>query len=119
MAPPRAGLADLIAGLPQGLDTAIGNGGRQLSGGQASRIALARLFYRDAPLVLLDEPTAHLDDESEALIHAAIAALKGRRTILVNAHRPASLALVDRIIRLDQGRIVASRAEPAEAASPC
>lgn len=115
----RAGLADLIAGLPQGLDTAIGNGGRQLSGGQASRIALARLFYRDAPLVLLDEPTAHLDDDSEALIHAAIAALKGRRTILVNAHRPASLALVDRIIRLEQGRIVPSRAEPAEAASPC
>lgn len=115
----RAGLADLIAGLSQGLDTAIGNGGRQLSGGQASRIALARLFYRDAPLVLLDEPTAHLDDDSEALIHAAIAALKGRRTILVNAHRPASLALVDRIIRLEQGCIVPSRAEPAEAASPC
>jgi ATP-binding cassette subfamily C protein CydD len=115
----RAGVAGVIAGLPQGFDTAIGNGGRQLSGGQASRIALARLFYRDAPLVLLDEPTAHLDDDSEALIHAAIAQLKGQRTLLVNAHRPASLALADRTIRIEAGRIAVAQAEPAEAASPC
>ncbi|OYW67818.1 MAG: thiol reductant ABC exporter subunit CydD [Bosea sp. 12-68-7] len=115
----RASVAGVIAGLPQGLDTAIGNGGRQLSGGQASRIALARLFYRDAPLVLLDEPTAHLDDDSEALIHAAIAGLKGRRTLLVNAHRPTSLALADRIIRVENGRIAVEEAEPAEAAGPC
>lgn len=115
----RAGVAGVIAGLPQGLDTAIGNGGRQLSGGQASRIALARLFYRDAPLVLLDEPTAHLDDDSEAMIHAAIAQMKGLRTLLVNAHRPASLALADRIIRVEAGRIAIERAEHAEAVSPC
>ncbi len=115
----HAGVAGVIARLPQGFDTAIGNGGRQLSGGQESRIALARLFYRDAPLVLLDEPTAHLDDDSEALIHAAIAQLKGQRTLLVNAHRPASLALADRIIRVEAGRVAVGEAEPAGAASPC
>ncbi|TAJ30726.1 MAG: thiol reductant ABC exporter subunit CydD [Bosea sp. (in: a-proteobacteria)] len=115
----RAGIAGVIADLPQGLDTAIGNGGRQLSGGQASRIALARLFCRDAPLALLDEPTAHLDDDSEAMIHAAITQLKGRRTLLVNAHRPASLALAHRIIRIEEGRIAVGQAEPAETACPC
>ncbi len=95
-----------IAALPQGYATPLGDGGHALSGGEAHRIGLARAFYRDAPLVLLDEPTAHLDAGTEAAVQQAIAGLKPGRTLLVIAHRLASLAHADRILVLERGRVV-------------
>jgi ATP-binding cassette subfamily C protein CydD len=94
-----------IAELPNGFETVIGAGGHAFSGGEAQRIGLARAFYRDAPLVLLDEPTAHLDLETETLIHEAIGALKPGRTVLIIAHRGETRALADRTIWLDAGRV--------------
>ncbi len=102
-----AGLADVVAALPGGLSADVGEGGAGLSGGQAHRLAVARAFYRAAPLVVLDEPTAHLDRESEAGVQAALSHLLAGRTGLVAAHRLASVADADRIIVLARGRIVA------------
>lgn len=101
----QARIDQRIAELPNGFETVIGAGGHALSGGEAQRIGLARAFYRDAPLVLLDEPTAHLDPGIEALIHEAIGALKAGRTLLIIAHRATTRALADRTIWLDAGRV--------------
>lgn len=101
----QARIDQRIAALPNGFATVIGAGGHALSGGEAQRIGLARAFYRDAPLVLLDEPTAHLDPETEALIHEAIGTLKAGRTLLIIAHRASTRALADRTIWLDAGRV--------------
>jgi ATP-binding cassette subfamily C protein CydD len=100
-----AGLGSWYAQLPQGLATALGEGGRQLSGGQVRRLALARVWLRDAKLLLLDEPTASLDHETEALIMAGLAQLKAGRTMVMLTHRRAPLALVDRIALLENGTI--------------
>jgi ATP-binding cassette subfamily C protein CydD len=108
----QAAIADRIAALPQGYDTPVGDGGLRLSGGEAQRIGLARAFYRDAALVLLDEPTAHLDGDNEALVQQAIAALRVGRTVLVVAHRLATVAQADRVVVLDRGRVVEERAAP-------
>lgn len=94
--------------LPQGFDTAIGEGGQGLSGGQIQRIALARAFLKDAPLVILDEPTASLDPQSEALVQAAIERLAAGRTLVVVAHRLATVRHSDRIIVLEGGRLAES-----------
>lgn len=102
-----AGLADVVAALPGGLAAEVGEGGAGLSGGQAHRLAVARAFFRAAPLVVLDEPTAHLDRQSEAEVQAAISRLLAERTGLVAAHRLASVAGADRILVLGAGRIVA------------
>lgn len=102
-----AGLADVVAGLPGGLSADLGEGGAGLSGGQAHRLAVARALYRAVPLVVLDEPTAHLDRESEAGVQAALARLLFGRTGLVAAHRLASVTGADRILVLAAGRIVA------------
>lgn len=102
-----AGLAEVVAALPEGLSADVGEGGAGLSGGQAHRLAVARAFYRAAPLVVLDEPTAHLDRESEADVQAALSRLLVGRTGLVAAHRMASVVDADRIIVLARGRIVA------------
>lgn len=102
-----AGLADVVAALPGGLAAEVGEGGAGLSGGQAHRLAVARAFYRAAPLVVLDEPTAHLDRQSEAEVQAALSRLLAGRTGLVAAHRLASVAAADRILVLGAGRIVA------------
>ena len=102
-----AGLADVVAGLPDGLAAQVGEGGAGLSGGQAHRLAVARAFYRAAPLVVLDEPTSHLDRETEAGVQAALSRLLAGRTGLVAAHRMASIVDADRIIVLSRGRIVA------------
>lgn len=96
---------EFISALPQGYDTPLGERGARLSGGQAQRIALARAFLRDAPLVLLDEATARLDPANEALIRAAMARLLEGRTALVIAHRLNTVTRADRIVVLEGGRI--------------
>jgi ATP-binding cassette, subfamily B, bacterial len=98
--------ADFIAALPHGFDTAVGERGVTLSGGQRQRIAIARAILRDAPLLLLDEATSSLDAESETQIAAALGELMRTRTTLVIAHRLATVQSCDRILVLDQGRIV-------------
>ncbi len=102
----HAHAADFIAALPQGFDTSVGERGVTLSGGQRQRIAIARAILRDAPLLLLDEATSSLDAESETQVAAALAELMHGRTTIVIAHRLATVLSCDRILVLDQGRIV-------------
>ena len=101
-----ANAATFLQELPQGLDTFLGEGGARLSGGQRQRIAIARALLRDAPLLLLDEATSALDAESERLVQKALERLMTRRTTIVIAHRLATVRAADRIIVMDQGRIV-------------
>ncbi len=95
-----------IRALPQGYDTVIGERGERLSGGQAQRIALARALLMNAPLVVLDEPTANLDLETEAAVQAGIERLLAGRSTLIIAHRLNTVRAADRIIVLDAGKIV-------------
>lgn len=104
-----ASLGPLVDRLPDRLDTLVGEGGRALSGGEARRVALARALVRDAPLVLLDEPTANLDRESEAAVLSALRHLARGRTVIVATHSPAVLDLADRVVRLKRGRVVENR----------
>jgi ATP-binding cassette subfamily B protein len=98
---------EFLSRLPQGYDTYVGERGVMLSGGQRQRIAIARAILRDAPVLLLDEATSALDAESERAVQQAVAALSRDRTTLVIAHRLSTVKRADRIIVLDQGRIVA------------
>jgi ATP-binding cassette subfamily C protein CydD len=98
-------LDEVVADLPEGLDTRLGERGHGLSSGQRQRVALARAFLRAAPLVLLDEPTARLDGASEAAVLSATRRLLAGRTAVLVAHRPALLAGADRILRVDDGRL--------------
>lgn len=100
-----AALDEVVTALPDGLATLLGERGHGLSSGQRQRVALARAFLRDAPLVLLDEPTARLDTASEAVVLAATRRLVAERTALLVAHRPALLADADRILRVEDGRV--------------
>jgi ATP-binding cassette, subfamily B, bacterial len=102
----HAHAADFIAALPQRYDTSVGERGVTLSGGQRQRIAIARAILRDAPLLLLDEATSSLDAESETQVAAALAELMRGRTTIVIAHRLATVLSCDRILVLDQGRLV-------------
>jgi ATP-binding cassette subfamily B protein len=95
-----------IAAMPAGMDTPVGERGITLSGGQRQRIAIARAILRDAPLLLLDEATSSLDAESETQVAAALAALTRERNTIVIAHRLATVLSCDRILTLDNGRIV-------------
>jgi ATP-binding cassette, subfamily C, bacterial CydD len=101
-----AGADVFVRELPQGYDTLIGDGGRPLSAGQRRRLALARAFLRDAPLVVLDEPTADLDADSAELVGRAIERLREGRTLLVIAHRAELAVQADRIVELANGRAV-------------
>lgn len=101
-----AELDEVVQSLPDGYDTVIGSGGARLSGGQAQRIALARAFLRDAPILVLDEPTAHLDPENEALLEAATSRLVQRRAVLTIAHRLPTVQSADRIVVISGGRVV-------------
>ncbi|UVI39797.1 ABC transporter transmembrane domain-containing protein [Qipengyuania spongiae] len=101
-----ANAADFLAAMPQGLDTHLGEDGTRLSGGQQQRLAIARALLRDAPILLLDEATSALDAESERLVQDALDRLMEHRTTLVIAHRLATVRKADRIIVMEEGRIV-------------
>ncbi|MBN8840649.1 MAG: ATP-binding cassette domain-containing protein, partial [Sphingomonadales bacterium] len=101
-----ANAADFLRGLPEGLDTYLGEGGARLSGGQRQRVAIARALLRDAPILLLDEATSALDAESELLVQQALERLMTDRTTLVIAHRLATVRAAGRIVVMDDGRIV-------------
>lgn len=101
-----ANALEFIERLPDGLDSHVGEGGALLSGGQRQRIAIARAILKNAPILILDEATSALDTESERLIQDALARLMRERTTLVIAHRLSTIEHADRIVVLDQGRIV-------------
>src|SRR5881409_2740235 len=102
----RAALQELVASLPDGLDTIVGERGAQLSGGQRQRVAIARAFLKDAPVLILDEATSHLDAVSEAAVRAALERLARDRTTLVIAHRLSTVRDADAIVVLDDGKLV-------------
>ena len=102
----RAALGPLVAELPEGLDTRVGEHGLQLSGGQRQRVAIARAFLRDAPVLILDEATSHLDAVNEAVVQEALVSLARARTTIVIAHRLSTVRAADRIVVLDEGRVV-------------
>jgi ATP-binding cassette subfamily C protein CydD len=105
-----------LADLPDGYATPIGEGGVRLSGGERQRLAIARAFLKDAPLVILDEPTSHLDRESASLVLEAVSRLMEGRTVLVIAHLPEPVADADVVVFLRAGRLVGDhRPEPSDA----
>ena len=101
-----ANAEEFLRALPEGLDTFMGEGGARLSGGQRQRLAIARALLRNAPLLLLDEATSALDSESERLVQDALDHLMTDRTTIVIAHRLATVRAADRIVVMEQGRIV-------------
>jgi ABC-type multidrug transport system fused ATPase/permease subunit len=105
-----AGADALVASLPGGARTRVGDGGRRLSAGQSRRIALARAFLDDAPLVILDEPTAHLDPDSAAAVESAVARLADGRTVLLITHRRELARRCDRVLELRDGAVAERRA---------
>jgi thiol reductant ABC exporter CydD subunit len=104
-----AGADGFVRALPEGYDTLVGDGGRPLSAGERRRLALARAFLRDAPLVVLDEPTADLDPESAELVGRAVERLRRGRTVLLVAHRPELASRADRVVELAGGRATVLR----------
>jgi subfamily B ATP-binding cassette protein MsbA len=99
-------LTDVVAKLPEGVDSRIGENGMRLSGGQRQRVAIARAIYKDAPILILDEATSALDNESERAVQAALDSLMAGRTTLVIAHRLSTIERADRIVVMEAGRIV-------------
>jgi len=104
----RAALAEFVAALPDGLDTQVGERGLRLSGGQRQRVAIARAFLKDAPVLILDEATSHLDAVSEAAVRSALEDLMSDRTTLVIAHRLSTVRNADGIVVLDRGQVAES-----------
>jgi thiol reductant ABC exporter CydD subunit len=102
----RSGLDAVLRALPRGWETPVGEGGERLSGGEAQRVAVARAFLKDAPVLVLDEPTAHLDPESESAVVNAVEELRRGRTVLLIGHRLATVAGADRIALVARGRVV-------------
>ncbi|WP_137893711.1 lipid A export permease/ATP-binding protein MsbA [Ramlibacter sp. 2FC] len=101
-----ANLAEHVAALPQGMDTVVGHNATQLSGGQRQRLAIARALYKDAPILILDEATSALDTESERLVQEALQRLMKGRTTLIVAHRLSTIEHADRVVVMQQGRII-------------
>jgi subfamily B ATP-binding cassette protein MsbA len=103
-----ANLADLVAELPEGLDTVVGHNAVTLSGGQRQRLAIARALYKDAPVLILDEATSALDTASERQVQEALQRLMAGRTTLIIAHRLSTIEHADRVLVLDRGRLAES-----------
>ena len=103
-----AGCDEFIRALEQGYDTIVGGGGAHLSGGERQRIAIARAMLKDAPIVVLDEATAYIDPENEALVQRAVGKLVAGRTVLVIAHRLSTITGADQIVVVNGGRIEAT-----------
>jgi ATP-binding cassette subfamily B protein len=101
----QAALTDFVASLPDGLETVVGERGAQLSGGQRQRVAIARAFLKDAPILILDEATSHLDAMSEQAVRGALDVLSRDRTTLVIAHRLSTVRGADRIVVMEEGRV--------------
>jgi len=113
------GFDEVVATLPQGWETTVGSGGAGLSVGQRQRLALTRALYSTAPLVVMDEPTAHLDAASEAHVLTAVRALHASgRTVVVIAHRPALIALAEQAVVVESRPMQVEPAEPAEPVEP-
>jgi ABC-type multidrug transport system fused ATPase/permease subunit len=106
-----------VRALPRGLETPVGEGGERLSGGEAQRLALARAWLKEAPVVVLDEPTAQLDLATEAAVVEAIERLCRQRTVLLVAHRLTTVAAADRIALVAHGRVAEEGAPGALATS--
>ncbi len=100
-----AQLDDFLAGLPEGLQTSVGERGVRLSGGQRQRIGIARALYRRPRLLILDEATSALDEATEAAVLAALQRLRSGLTLVTVAHRATTLASCDRLIRVEGGRV--------------
>lgn len=107
-----AHLREVVAGLPDGLDTVVGERGYRLSGGEKQRVAIARVILKDSPILILDEATSHLDSPSERLVQAALARLFRGRTSFVIAHRLSTVLAADQIVVLDRGRVVECGTHP-------
>ena len=103
-----AQLSEVVANLPQGINTEVGERGVMLSGGQRQRVGIARALYHEREILILDEATSALDNETESSISEAIAALSGQKTLIIIAHRLTTVAHCDRIYELSQGKIVRS-----------
>ncbi|MBD8825411.1 ABC transporter ATP-binding protein [Pseudomonas sp. CFBP 13602] len=101
----QAGVLEIVARLPHGLDTQVGEGGARLSGGERQRIAIARALLKDAPILLIDEATSALDAENQAAIARTLARLRGKRTLVVIAHQLSTVEMADQIVVLESGRI--------------
>ncbi|HWX46902.1 MAG TPA: ABC transporter ATP-binding protein [Roseomonas sp.] len=114
----RAALAGFVATLPEGMATPVGERGVQLSGGQRQRIAIARAFLKDAPVLVLDEATSHLDAISEAQVRSALETLMHDRTVLVIAHRLSTIRNADMILVMQGGRVVEAGSHAALLARP-
>ena len=113
------GFDEVVTTLPQGWETTVGSGGEGLSVGQRQRLALTRALYSTAPLVVMDEPTAHLDAASEAHVLTAVRALHASgRTVVVIAHRPALIALAEQAVVVESRPMQPEQAEPAEPVEP-
>ena len=106
----KAHVMEFVEKFHEGFETIVGENGLKLSGGQRQRIALARAFLKDAPILILDEPTSHLDNESEEYIQEAINELVKNRTVLIIAHRQSTISNADKVIALENGEIISKSA---------